>query len=103
MRFMRRRVFPTQMKIFVFYILILYLIFSVKVRLKLMLIITIPKKNIIKARIFFEFILLNLNRRYPGIKLMNAHKTLVKGEDNPLPGGLEKGEGKGFPEIPFTK
>ena len=68
-----------------------------------MLIITIPKKNIIKARIFFEFIRLNFSRRNPIIKLMKAHITFVKGEDNPLPGGLENGEGKGIPEIPFTK
>ena len=68
-----------------------------------MLIITIPKKNIINASIFLEFILLNLNSRYPAMKLMKAHITFVKGEDNPLPGGLENGEGKGIPEIPFTK
>jgi hypothetical protein len=68
-----------------------------------MLIITIPRKNIIKARIFLEFILLNFSSKYPATKLIKAHITLVKGEDNPFPGGLEKGEGKGFPEIPFTK
>ena len=53
-------------------------------------------KNIIKASIFFEFILLNLNNRYPIIKLMNAHIIFVNGDDNPFPGGLEKGEGKGI-------
>lgn len=68
-----------------------------------MLIIMIPKKNIINASIFFEFILLNLNSKYPASKFINAQITFVIGDDNPFPGGLEKGEGKGFPEIPFTK
>ena len=27
----------------------------------------------------------------------------VNGDDSPLPGGLAKGVGKPFPEIPFTK
>lgn len=37
------------------------------------------------------------------MKLIKAHITFVNGEDNPFPGGLENGEGKGIPEIPFTK
>jgi len=36
-------------------------------------------------------------------KLSKAHKTFIRGDESPLPGGLAKGVGKGFPEIPFTK
>ena len=35
--------------------------------------------------------------------LNNAHTTFVVGDDNPRPGGLEKGEGNLFPETPCTK
>ena len=52
---------------------------------------------------FLLFILLNFSKRYPGIKLMKAQITFVNGEDNPFPGGLENGDGKGIPDIPFTK
>ena len=68
-----------------------------------MLIQTIPKNKIATARLFFEFILLILKSKYPTSKLNNAHKTFVSGDERPLPGGVEKGEGNGFPETPFTK
>ncbi|MFA5405333.1 MAG: hypothetical protein WC358_10400 [Ignavibacteria bacterium] len=68
-----------------------------------MLITTIPAKKIIKASIFLVLILLNFNSKYPGTKLIKAHITFVNGEDSPFPGGLEKGDGKGIPDIPFTK
>ncbi|MEN6295952.1 MAG: hypothetical protein ABFD61_07495 [Chloroherpetonaceae bacterium] len=35
--------------------------------------------------------------------LNKPHITLTTGADNPCPGGLENGVGKGLPEIPFTK
>lgn len=35
--------------------------------------------------------------------LKNAHSTLTKGDDKPLPGGSAKGVGNGSPDIPFTK
>lgn len=68
-----------------------------------MLIRIIPTKNTNNPNFLFEFILLTLKSKYPTSKLNNAHKTFVKGDESPWPGGLANGDGKGFPEIPFTK
>jgi len=68
-----------------------------------MLISTIPIKNRNNPNLRFEFIPLTLKRIYPTSRLNNAHKTLVKGDESPWPGGLENGDGKAFPEIPLTK
>jgi len=35
--------------------------------------------------------------------LKSAHMTLTVGDESPLPGGLEKGDGNLFPETPWTK
>ena len=53
--------------------------------------------------LLFEFSLLTLKSKYPASKLNSAHKTLVNGDESPLPGGSENGVGKAFPEIPLTK
>jgi hypothetical protein len=37
------------------------------------------------------------------IALDSPHKTLTIGDDNPLPGGFSKGEGKLSPDTPWTK
>ena len=68
-----------------------------------MLIRIIPKKKINNPNLLFEFILLTLKSKYPINKLDSAHKTLVKGDESPLPGGSENGVGNAFPEIPLTK
>lgn len=68
-----------------------------------MLIAAMPIKKTISPMIVLELILLALKRRYPTIKLNNAHKTFVRGDESPIPGGSAKGDGKGFPETPFTK
>ncbi len=47
--------------------------------------------------------LLVLYKKYPITRLNNAHRTLIVGDDNPLPGGLAKGVGKLLPEMPCTK
>ena len=71
--------------------------------LDIILIRIIPTKNRNIPNFLFEFILLTLKSKNPKIKLNKAHKTFVKGDESPWPGGLAKGVGKKFPEIPFTK
>lgn len=44
-----------------------------------------------------------LKRIYPITRFKFAHNILTNGEESPLPGGLENGVGKRFPEIPFIK
>ncbi len=68
-----------------------------------MLISITPTKNMTSANLLFECILLTLKSRYPASKLNKAHKTFVKGDESPWPGGLANGVGKAFPETPFTK
>ena len=68
-----------------------------------MLMQTIPTKKISIDILFFSEILPNLKKKYPINALNNAHNTLMSGEESPCQGGLAKGVGKGFPEIPFTK
>jgi hypothetical protein len=36
-------------------------------------------------------------------RLRRAHRTLIVGEERPLPGGLAKGVGNASPETPWTK
>jgi hypothetical protein len=71
--------------------------------LHIILIKSIPAKNINNPDLLFEFILLTLKSKYPATRLNNPHKTLVRGDESPCPGGLENGVGKAFPEIPLTK
>ena len=71
-----------------------------------MLIQTMPAKKMSRDNLFLAFILFtlpDLNSKYPMSKFNNAHKTFVRGEERPLPGGSANGVGKGLPEIPFTK
>ena len=64
---------------------------------------TIPKKIVSMAHLFCMVVLLTRRSKYPTARLKQAQRTFTRGEDNPLPGGSEKGLGKGSPEMPFTK
>jgi hypothetical protein len=41
-----------------------------------------------------------LKRMYPTMKLQSPQMVLIMGDDNPFPGGFEKGDGKLSPDIP---
>lgn len=60
----------------------------------------IPEKNTRIVHFLSFDILPALNNIYPITRLNKAHRTLIAGDDKPLPGGVEKGEGKGSPETP---
>ena len=62
-----------------------------------------PRKKITIESILLLFILLALNNTYPIIKLKSAQITFIVGDESPLPGGLAKGVGNLFPEMPCTK
>ncbi len=57
-------------------------------------------KKINSVNLLLLIIFPALKSKYPIIKLSNAHKTFMVGDDKPLPGGLAKGVGKLSPEIP---
>jgi hypothetical protein len=59
-----------------------------------------PTKNTKRLHLFAEETLPVLNRTYPMTILNNPQRTLIVGDDNPLPGGVAKGVGKLFPEMP---
>ncbi|GLU52923.1 hypothetical protein Dfri01_23840 [Dyadobacter frigoris] len=45
----------------------------------------------------------NLIRKQAAVRLKNAQRILINGEDKPFPGGFEKGVGKVSPVIPLVK
>ena len=59
-----------------------------------------PTKKTKRVHLFAEETLPVLYKTYPMTILNNPQRTLIVGEDNPLPGGVAKGVGKLFPEIP---
>ena len=61
---------------------------------------TIPTNNTIIPYMFLVVSLLAFRRIYPISKLKHAHKTLIVGEERPLPGGFANGVGNGSPETP---
>ena len=44
-----------------------------------------------------------LNNKYPMTKFSIAQSRFIVGDESPLPGGLEKGVGKGTLVTPWTK
>lgn len=62
-----------------------------------------PIKNTRRLHLFAGETLPVLYKTYPTTKLNNAQRTLIVGDDNPLPGGVAKGVGKLLPEMPCTK
>ena len=80
-----------------------FLLFLDKAKLNLILIAVIPEKKSIIFQILITVIFPNYERIEPIIKFNNAHKTLMKGEDKPFPGGFAKGVGNLLPETPLTK
>ena len=60
----------------------------------------IPKKRTNMEILFCSDVLLTLNNIYPINKFKQAHNTFTIGEERPLPGGVEKGDGKKSPETP---
>jgi hypothetical protein len=64
---------------------------------------TTPAKNARRLHLFVWETLPTLKRRYPITKFVSAHRTFTVGDDNPLPGGCAKGEGKLSPDTPWTK
>ncbi|MEO8821744.1 MAG: hypothetical protein ABI267_02225 [Ginsengibacter sp.] len=71
--------------------------------LHIILMAEIPIKKITIDSILLPFILLAWNNKYPISKLKSAQSTFMAADDSPLPGGLAKGVGNLFPEIPCTK
>ena len=59
-----------------------------------------PAKNTISPQMFAFVSLPTRARMYPAARLPSPHRTLTKGEDNPLPGGFANGLGKASPETP---
>ncbi len=71
--------------------------------LDIMLMEAIPAKNTRRLNLFDGDTFPVLYKTYPMTRLNKPHRTLIVGDDNPLPGGLAKGVGKLFPEMPCTK
>lgn len=63
----------------------------------------IPKKKMNTEILFSVEIFECIKRMYPTNKLNRDQSTFTVGDDSPFPGGLAKGVGKPFPEIPLTK
>ena len=61
---------------------------------------TTPTKNVSKLQLFVWETLPTLIRMYPTSKLPSPHRTFTVGDDNPLPGGVENGDGKPSPDMP---
>lgn len=64
------------------------------------LIASIPMKKTSNKNLLSGETSLALKRMYPINKLKHAHNVFTSGEESPFPGGLEKGDGNLFPEIP---
>lgn len=62
-----------------------------------------PTKKIITCKGCAELMWPASKSRYPTMKLNIAHNTFTVGDDKPLPGGFEKGEGNLLPEMPCVK
>ena len=61
---------------------------------------TMPINKTSRADLFAVVVLLTLNNIYPISRLRQAHSTFTVGDEGPLPGGVEKGDGNGSPEMP---
>ena len=61
---------------------------------------TMPVKSKTKLQTFSRETLPTLNRMYPIKKLPSPQIVLTIGDDNPFPGGFEKGDGNLSPDIP---
>ncbi|MCK9402179.1 MAG: hypothetical protein M0Q26_02140 [Chitinophagaceae bacterium] len=62
----------------------------------------IPANKANNDVLLFTDNLLYLNSEYPTNRLKAPHKTLIKGDEFPKPGGFANGDGNGFPEMPLT-
>lgn len=71
--------------------------------LLIMLIAAMPRKKTTRESLLLLLILLIPNNRKPTSKLKSAQTTFIVGEERPLPGGLAKGVGNLFPEMPCIK
>jgi hypothetical protein len=77
-----------------------YLCFLDRAILNLKLIATNPNTENRIVHLFNKENFETLNKHKLTVILIKAHITFVVGDDNPLPGGLAKGVGNWFPEIP---
>jgi hypothetical protein len=68
--------------------------------LNMILMQTTPTKSVRRLQVLFWVTLPTLKRMYPASKLPSAHRTFTVGDDNPLPGGFENGDGKASPDMP---
>ena len=68
--------------------------------LNIILMQTTLAKKVSRLQLFVWETLPTLKRMYPMSKLPSPHRTFTVGDDNPLPGGFENGEGKLSPDIP---
>ena len=68
-----------------------------------MLMAAAPTKKSMCESVLPEPTCANRTSRYPTRKLNSPHSTLTKGDESPLPGGFENGEGNLLPETPCTK
>ena len=68
--------------------------------LNMMLMINAPNKITAKVNRVHSLTIPNHNKNMPTIILKNAQRIFVIGDDKPFPGGLAKGVGNLFPDIP---
>ena len=68
-----------------------------------MLIAAMPIKKMESDAKLPKFTLPIFSSTQPTSMLKSAQMTLTVGDESPLPGGLEKGDGNLFPETPCTK
>ena len=73
---------------------------SIKVKLICIEIANIPRNKTSIEILFFVDVLLTISNIYPTTRLKQPHKTLINGEESPLPGGVAKGVGNASPDIP---
>jgi hypothetical protein len=77
--------------------------FFAKFALNMMLIAAMPAKKMTSARLPPPATFPTRERMQPTTRFSSAQRTFTVGDDNPFPGGWEKGVGKGSPETPWTK
>jgi hypothetical protein len=68
--------------------------------LNIILMHTAPTKSVRRPPILVWDTFPTLKRMYPMSKLPSPHRTFTVGDDNPLPGGVENGDGKLSPDMP---
>jgi hypothetical protein len=71
------------------------------VKLDIMLMQRTPMKKTTSPHLLAGEIFPTRNNIYPITRFSNPHRTLIVGEDRPLPGGFAKGVGNGAPETPW--